>query len=104
MSFDTDFAAIALKPMYGVFGIDATVTRGTDPAKPLRIILTRGVEHVGEFGQVVGLLDQVSCMRADWVFRQDDLLAWTDEFGAHSKRVESQKSGDSLESVGVLHG
>lgn len=104
MDFDDTFVAGALPTIYVTFGVDATVTRGIGPAVPVRIVVDRGQERVGEYGQVVARVDEVHARVAEWEFRQGDVVAWTDRLGSHSKAVESASLNDGLESTAVLHG
>lgn len=102
--FDTLFAADQLPSLYASFGVDATVQRDGDAPVPVRIIVDRGQENVGEQGRVYGLMDVVSFQSAEWVPLRGDTIAWTDRLGAHSKRVETVIGDDGLESKAVLHG
>lgn len=104
MSFDDDFAADGLVDIYETFGVDAFVTRGADAAVPVRIVVDRNQEQLGEFNQVVARVDRVRCQVSEWTWQQGDALAWTDRLGSHSKRVEGQTDNDGLEAFGVLHG
>lgn len=104
MSFDDDFAADCLPDIYEEFGIDALVTRGAADAVPVRIVIDRNQERLGELGQVVGRIDRVRCMATQWTFAQGDVVAWTDRFGAQTKPVELENENDGMESFGVLHG
>lgn len=81
-----------------------TVVTTTTVVAPLRLVVDRNQERLGEFGRVIGRVDRVRCQTAQWTLQQGDTLAWTDRLGAHSKRVESQAEDDGLESYGVLHG
>lgn len=102
MSFDDDFAADELLDLYEDFGVDAIVTRGAELPVPVRIIVDRDQERLGEFGQVVARVDKLRCMSLHWQWRQGDQVAWTDRFGHHTRTVESQADADGLESWGVL--
>lgn len=102
--FDNVFAAETLPQLYDTFGTDGTVQRGVAAAVPVRIIVDRDQEQLGEFGQVVARVDRVRCMTSQWTLQQGDVVAWTDRLGAHSKPVEVQVESDGLESWGVLHG
>ena len=104
MSFDDNFAADCLPEIYETFGLDAQVTRGADAAVPVRIVIDRNQERIGDYGQVVTRVDRVRCMASQWTFRQGDVIAWTDRFGAQSKPVEIENENDGMESYGVLHG
>ena len=104
MSFDDTFAASDLVDIYETFGEDAMVTRALAGPVPVRIVVDRNQERLGDHGQVIGRVDRVRCMVAQWTFAQGDRIAWTDRLGAHDKQVEGSTDNDGLESYGVLHG
>lgn len=104
MSFDDDFAADGLIAIYDEFGINGTARRGADVSVPVRIIVDRDQQRLGEYGSSVGVMDTVSFMRSQWLPQQGDVIEWTDRHGSHSKRVESKLRDDGLEAVAVLHG
>lgn len=104
MSFDADFAADCLPDIYEVFGVEATITRGGGAAVPVRIVVDRNQARLGDYGQVVARVDRVRVQVAQWSWRQGDVVAWSDQFGSHSKAVEVERENDGLESFGVLHG
>lgn len=103
MSFDADFAAQVLPGLYIRAGVDAVITRASVPT-PVRIVVDRDQQEVGEHGQVIGRVDRVRCQVAQWDFQRGDTVAWTDHLGSHSKQVERRLDNDGLESYGVLHG
>lgn len=104
MAFDDDFAAADLVDIYEVTGIDATVTRGAAAPVPVRIVVDRNQERIGDAGQVIGRVDRVRCQVSQWTFDRGDHVAWIDRLGSHTKRVESEAENDGLESFGVLYG
>ena len=104
MSFDDLELMDMHADLFEEFGIDATVTRVTDEPVPVRVVIDRGIERVGEFGTVVGRVDAASFMVSQWEPAQGDLLAWTDRHGTHDKRVESLLENDGFVAKAVLHG
>lgn len=102
--FDTLFAADQLPSLYAAFGKDATVKRGAAAAVPVRIIVDRGQESIGEHGRVYGLIDTVSFQVAEWEPVPGDVVSWTDHLGSHTKTVEASLSNDGLEAKVVVHG
>jgi hypothetical protein len=104
VSFDDDMLAQMHVDMFATFGVDATAQRGGDEAKPVRIVVDRGQERIGEFGQVVGRVDAVDFLVAQWRPERGDVVAWTDRLGAHSKRIDQAVSDDGFVARVVLHG
>lgn len=104
MSFDDIELMDMHAELFEAFGIDGTVARGTDPAVPVRVVIDRGVERIGEFGTVAGRVDVASFMVSQWEPQQGDLLTWTDRLGTHAKRVEAPQDNDGFVSKAVLHG
>ena len=104
MSFDDDFASVALPGLFEEFGLDATVRRGAGDAVPARIIVRRDAPQLGEFGQVVALVTTVDFMVSQWEPEQGDLVAWSDRFGTHSRRIAREPSNDGFVARAVLNG
>ena len=104
MSFDDLELMDMHADLFEEFGVDATVVRATALPLPVRVVIDRGVERIGEFGTVAGRVDVASFMVSQWEPRQGDLLAWTDRLGAHEKRVESLVENDGFVAKAVLHG
>lgn len=73
-------------------------------AKPVRVVINRGNERMGEYGQVVGRVDTVDFLLSQHSPAQDDRLAWVDRLGAHDKSVESLGDNDGFIATAVLHG
>lgn len=104
MSFD-DFALAEMHvDLFAAFGTDALVQRGAAPALPVRIVVDRGVERMGEYGTVIGRVDQVSFLVSQWQPLQGDVLTWADRLGMHTKAVESLVENDGFVAMAVLHG
>ncbi|MEN1942659.1 hypothetical protein WCE55_02205 [Luteimonas sp. MJ293] len=104
MSFD-DIALMDMhEDLFEEFGVDAAVARTTAPPVAVRVVIDRGIERIGEFGQVIGRVDVASFMVAQWEPRQGDQLTWTDRLGSHSKAIESLQENDGFVAKAVLHG
>jgi len=103
VSFDAEFAAQVLPDLYEQAGVDAMVSRG-GIASPVRIVVDRDQESMGDHHQVIGRVDRVRCQLSQWDFRGGDRVVWTDHLGAHDKEIERRLNNDGLESYGVLHG
>ncbi len=104
MSFDDLELMDMHADLFEEFGVDGTATRGEADPVPVRLVIDRGVERIGEFGTVAGRVDAASFMVSQWEPRQGDLIAWTDRLGSHSKRVESLMDNDGFVARAVLHG
>ena len=104
--FDAMFASAHLPTLYATFGRDATVTRGVGAPVPVRIVLNRASEALGDYGQVVARVDRVQFQASQWKPQAGDVVAWTDGFGSHSKAVEGEPQAitEGLEWEAVLHG
>lgn len=86
--------------LFAAFGEDATVQRGAAAAMPTRVVLTRGVEKLGEYGQVVARVTTAMFRNREWEPRQGDVL--TSPAGV--QKVGSIESDDGFVTVVVLHG
>ena len=104
MSFDDDVFAGMHVSLFETFGIDATVQRGAGASVPVRIVVNRGQERIGEFGSTIGRIDTLDFLIAQWTPAQGDVVAWTDRLGAHSKQVETLIANDGFVATAVLHG
>lgn len=104
MSFDDDVFGPMHSALFDTFGVDATVTRGTDPAMPVRIIVNRDQAQLGEYGQVVATVTTVDTLSPVWVPEQGDVYSWTDRFGSHSRKVDKRLEDDGFVAKAVLHG
>lgn len=104
MSFDDVDLLDMHADLFEEFGTAAAVTRAGGEAEPVRIVIDRGVERIGEFGTVAGRVDVVSFMVSQWEPRQGDLVSWADRLGTHEKRVESLLENDGFVAKAVLHG
>lgn len=104
--FDSMFATDQLPDLYAEFGKDATMTRGAAAPVPVRVIIDRDSEQIGDFHQVVGRVDTVTCQAAQWKPQAGDILQWADSLGSHQKAVEGEPivRTAGLEFVAVLHG
>lgn len=104
MSFDDIELMDMHADLFEEFGVGATVLRGMALPVPVRVVIDRGVERIGEFGQVIGRVDVASFLVSQWQPQQGDVLAWTDRLGLHSKAVESLQEDDGFVARAVLHG
>lgn len=104
MSFDDDVFGPMHSALFDTFGVDATVTRGTDPAVPVRIIVNRDQAQLGEYGQVVAVATTVDTLASQWEPKQGDVFAWTDRFGSQSRKVDRPLENDGFVAKAVLHG
>lgn len=86
--------------LFDVMGDDATVQRGVGAPVAVRVVVTRGQEKLGEYGQVVARVTTVLFRNSEWQPLQGDLLTLTD--GA--RKVASIDSDDGYVTTAVLHG
>ncbi|HIY72256.1 MAG TPA: hypothetical protein H9827_12415 [Candidatus Luteimonas excrementigallinarum] len=104
MSFDDLDLMDMHEDLFEEFGVDASVTRAPDSPATVRVVIDRGIERLGEFGQVIGRVDVASFLVSQWEPRQGDVLIWTDRLGTHTKPVESLQENDGFVAKAVLHG
>ena len=90
--------------LFATLGEPATVTRGAAPPVDVRVIITRGVERLGEYGQVVGHVTTADFLLAQWHPKAGDVLAWSDHRGAHAHAVTTEITDDGYVAKVVLHG
>jgi hypothetical protein len=86
--------------LFAQFGEAATVQRGADAAVPVTVVLDRGVEKMGDYGQVVARVTTAMFRNVEWVPAQGDVLHLT----AGDRKVESIDSDDGMVTTVVLHG
>ena len=105
MAFDDDFASVELPILFEEFGHDAAVRRGDGEPAPVRVIVKRDRPLLGEYGQVIGQVTTVDFMVGQWAPEQGDLVAWSDRFGSHSRRIARvEAASNGLVARAVLHG
>ena len=104
MSFDDEVFGPMHSALFDTFGVDATVVRGADPAVPLRIVVNRDQQLLGEHGQVVATVTTVDTLAGEWIPTQGDVFAWADRFGSHSRKVDKRLENDGFVAKAVLHG
>lgn len=104
MAFDDDVFAPMHDAMFDTFGYDATVQRGIDAALPVRIIVNRNQEQLGDYGRVVARVTTIDMLAAQWTPQDGDVIAWTDRWGAHSQKVERPLENDGFVAKAVLYG
>lgn len=97
--FDTAVADMDTT-LLDTFGEDATVQRGTDAAVPVRVFVQRGVQKLGEFGQVVARVHTATFQNSQWEPAQGDVLVYS----TGTRKIESIDSDDGFMTVAVLHG
>lgn len=97
--FDTAIA-VADDALFEAFGIDATVSRGADPAVDVRVVVTRGVARFGDYGQVVGRVTTVDFRNAQWAPRAGDVL----HLPEGDRKVQGLDADDGQVARAVLHG
>lgn len=105
MSFDDTVFAPMHDVLFDTFGVDGTVQRGVGAAEPVRIIVNRNQEALGEHGQVVGRVTTIEVQVTDaWSPQEGDVFAWTDRLGSHSRKVDKKLEDDGFVAKVVLHG
>ncbi|HET7655744.1 MAG TPA: hypothetical protein VFK18_01955 [Luteimonas sp.] len=98
---DFDTAAAEMDAaLFDVFGEDATISRADGVPAPVRVVLTRGVERSGDYGQVVGRVTVVDLRNSEWVARPGDVL----QLASGARTVASIESDDGSVNRVVLHG
>jgi hypothetical protein len=86
--------------LFVAFGDDGTVQRGAAAAVAARVVLTRGVEKLGEYGQVVARVTTAMFRNREWVPVKGDVLV----VAGVTRKVDTIDSDDGLVTVAVLHG
>lgn len=86
--------------LFDEFGESITVQRGADAAVPVRVVLQRGVERYGDYGQVVARVTTASFLNSEWMPVQGDVL----HLATGDREVESIDNDDGKVTVVVLHG
>lgn len=97
--FDTAVAGMDTT-LFDVFGEDATVQRGVAAAVPVRVVVERGVQKLGDYGQVIARVNTVTFNNAQWQPQQGDVLVYS----SGTRKVESIDSDDGFVTVAVLNG
>lgn len=95
---DAVFAAMDAD-LFAEYGEDATVQRGVAVPVSVRVVLQRGVETLGEFGQLVGRVDLIHFQVAEWQPKQGDVVALT----SGSRKVERPLDDDGSVIKAVLY-
>ena len=104
MSFDDDVFGPMHASLFETFGVDATVARGAGAAVPVRIVVSRDQEVLGEHGQFLQRVTTVETLVAQWQPKNGDVFAWTDRLGNHSRKVDRPLENDGFVAKAVLHG
>jgi uncharacterized transporter YbjL len=97
--FDTDVADMD-ETLFAEFGEDATVQRGADAPVAVRAFVERGVEKLGEYGQVIARVTTVMIRNTDWIAQQGDVVS----ISGSSRKVESIDMDDGYVNTAVLNG
>lgn len=85
--------------LFDELGEAATVTRGATSA-PVRVVLTRGVERLGDYGQVVARVTTAMFINSEWQPAQGDVL----HLVTGDRKVDSVDADDGFVTTVVLHG
>lgn len=86
--------------LFAAFGDDVTVQRAAAAAVPVRVVLVRGVEKLGDYGQVVARVTTAMFRNREWQPQQGDVLTLT----TGARKVDTIDSDDGFVTVVVLHG
>lgn len=103
MSFDDSVFAPMHDALFASFGINAAVKRN-GVETPVRIVINRNQESLGEYGQVVARVTTVDFLVTQWVPLSGDVVSWTDRLGAHQHKVDKKLEDDGFVATVVLHG
>lgn len=90
--------------LFSTIGEPATVQRGNAEPEPVRVIITRGVERAGEFGQVVAHVTTADFMLSQWDPKAGDRVTWTDHMGTFTRTISTEITHDTYVAKTVLHG
>lgn len=85
--------------LFDEFGESVTVTRGATTA-PVRVVLTRGVERLGDYGQVVARVTTAMFINSEWQPVQGDVLS----LSTGDRKIDSVIGDDGFVTTVVLHG
>lgn len=103
MNFDDSVFAPMHDALFASFGISGGVQRN-GVETPVRIVINRNQESLGEYGQVVSRVTTVDFLVSQWVPRPGDVVSWTDRLGAHQRKVDKKLEDDGFVATAVLHG
>lgn len=98
MSDGIDFGPLHSK-LFNVFGVDGSVVRGTDAAVPVRVVVNRSVETLGDYGKVTGRITTVDFQSAQWLPKQGDVLT----IGSDVRKVDKLHGDDGYVATAVMH-
>ncbi|HTL15549.1 MAG TPA: hypothetical protein VL251_10730 [Thermomonas sp.] len=104
MAMDDDVFGPMHAALFATFGVDATVQRGAADPVPVRIIVNRGQERLGEYGQVVAHVTTLDMQVSEWVPEHGDEFTWTDRLGAQTHKVDKPLENDGFVAKAVLYG
>ncbi len=105
MSVDPMFADMH-DELFAVFGADGTITRGGGMPTTVRVIVTPGVQRIGDYGQSIGQVTTADFLSRQWAPQQGDELTLLDDAGAvvWIKPVASLDADDGYVAKVVMHG
>lgn len=86
--------------LFDELGVDITVARGTDAPVTVRAVVERGIERVGEYGQVIGSVTRVSFRTTTWQPKRGDRVTIGDDM----RPIEAIDTDDGYVAQAVLHG
>ncbi len=86
--------------LFDTFGEAVAVQRGTDAAVAVRVVLERGVERLGDYGQVAGRVTTASFLNSEWIPKPGDVL----QLASGDRKVEAIDRDDGKVTVAVLYG
>lgn len=86
--------------LFAEFGESVTVQRGVAAAVPVRVVIERGVEKLGDYGQVVARVTTAMFLNSEWVPLQGDVL----NLATGDRKVDEITDDDGYVTTAVLHG
>lgn len=86
--------------LFGEFADSCTVQRGADPAVASRCVIEKGVERVGQYGQVIGSVTHASFIKTEWDPQPRDVVT----IDGNARKIEAIDVDDGLVVKVVLHG
>jgi hypothetical protein len=82
------------------FGENATVQRGSDAPVAVRAFVERGVQVLGDYGQVIARVTKVTLRNSEWVPQRADVVS----LNGSSRKVEAVELDDGYVTTAVLNG
>jgi hypothetical protein len=81
------------------FGEVATVQRGAGAVTPVRVVVLRNVQKVGDYGQVVARVNTASFINAQWEPQSGDVLVSS----LGTRKVSSIEADDGFMTTVVVN-